>query len=43
LANSLHRSMHEVIAYLQTVDPAAADRARHRYSCFDHGSADDVE
>lgn len=38
---SLHRSMHEVISYLDTVDPAAAARARHRYSCFDHASADD--
>jgi erythromycin esterase-like protein len=38
---SLHRSMHEVIAYLEKVDPAAAARARHRYSCFDHASADD--
>jgi erythromycin esterase-like protein len=28
--------MHEVIAYLDRVDPAAAARARHRYSCFDH-------
>jgi erythromycin esterase-like protein len=33
--------MHEVIAYLETVDPAAAARARERYSCFDHASADD--
>jgi erythromycin esterase-like protein/predicted phosphoribosyltransferase len=38
---SLHRSMHEVITYLDTVDPAAAARARQRYSCFDHASADD--
>jgi erythromycin esterase-like protein len=38
---SLHRSMHEVIAYLDNVDPPAAARARHRYSCFDHASADD--
>ena len=38
---SLHRSMQEVIAYLDTVDPAAAARARQRYSCFDHASADD--
>jgi erythromycin esterase-like protein/predicted phosphoribosyltransferase len=38
---SLHRSMQEVIGYLDTVDPAAAARARHRYSCFDHASADD--
>lgn len=38
---SLHRSMHEVVAYLDTVDPAAAERARTRYACFDHASADD--
>jgi erythromycin esterase-like protein len=38
---SLHRSMHEVISYLDTVDPVAADRARKRYACFDHSSADD--
>jgi len=36
---SLHRSMHEVITYLETVDHEAAARARHRYSCFDHASA----
>jgi erythromycin esterase-like protein/predicted phosphoribosyltransferase len=38
---SLHRSMEEVIAYLENVDPKAAERARHRYSCFDHASSDD--
>lgn len=38
---SLHRSMQEVIAYLDTVDPQAAARARARYACFDHASADD--
>lgn len=38
---SMHRSMQEVIGYLDTVDPAAAASARHRYSCFDHASADD--
>src|SRR5262245_36899679 len=38
---SLHRSMHEVISYLDTVDPKAAARARQRYACFDHASADD--
>ena len=38
---SLHRSMHEVISYFDTVDPVAADRARNRYACFDHSSADD--
>jgi len=38
---SLHRSMHEVIAYLERVDPNAAARARERYSCFDHRDGDD--
>ncbi|MEV7968907.1 erythromycin esterase family protein [Sphaerisporangium sp. NPDC088356] len=38
---SLHASIHEVIAYLERVDPEAAARARERYSCFDHGSGDD--
>lgn len=38
---SLHRSMQEVIAYLDRVDPLAAARARDRYACFDHTSADD--
>ena len=34
-------SMHEVIAYLDKIDPRAAARARARYACFDHASADD--
>lgn len=38
---SLHRSMKEVIDYLENVDPVAAERARRRYGCFDHASADD--
>lgn len=38
---SLHRSMKEVVTYLETVDPAAAARARARYACFDHTAADD--
>ncbi|MGZ5378865.1 MAG: erythromycin esterase family protein [Mycobacterium sp.] len=38
---SLHRSMQEVIAYLDNIDPQAAERARARYACFDHASADD--
>jgi erythromycin esterase-like protein len=38
---SLHRSMQEVIGYLDTVDPAAAARARDRYACFDHSAGDD--
>jgi len=31
---SLHRSMHAVIDYLDTIDPDAAARARYRYGCF---------
>ncbi|OSC24431.1 hypothetical protein B8W69_21475 [Mycobacterium vulneris] len=38
---SLHRSLQEVISYLDKVDPKAAARARERYACFDHASADD--
>jgi erythromycin esterase-like protein len=35
---SLHRSMAAVLAFLRKVDPAAAERARERYACFDtHG------
>ena len=32
---SLHRSMEAVLSYLDRVDPAAAERARRRYACFD--------
>lgn len=38
---SLHRSMQEVVDYLDGVDPRAAERARRRYACFDHAAADD--
>jgi erythromycin esterase-like protein/predicted phosphoribosyltransferase len=38
---SLYRSIHEVITYLERVDPAAAQRARQRYACFDHASGGD--
>ncbi|MFZ2177357.1 MAG: erythromycin esterase family protein [Rhodococcus sp. (in: high G+C Gram-positive bacteria)] len=38
---SLHRSMREVVDFLQTVDPEAARRARARYACFDHASGED--
>ncbi len=38
---SLHRSMQEVVGYLDKIDPVAAARARSRYACFDHASADD--
>jgi erythromycin esterase-like protein len=40
---SLYRSVHEVIGYLERADPAAAARARDRYACFDHLSADDPQ
>jgi erythromycin esterase-like protein len=33
---SLATSMESVLAYLDRVDPEAAQRARYRYSCFDH-------
>jgi erythromycin esterase-like protein/predicted phosphoribosyltransferase len=38
---SLHRSIDEVITYLDQVDPEAGRRARERYSCFDHYGTDD--
>ncbi len=37
---SLHSSMEAVLGYLKKVDPEAADRARYRYSCFDHFGED---
>jgi erythromycin esterase-like protein len=37
---SLHASMEAVVEYLETVDPEAAQRARARYSCFDHFGTD---
>jgi erythromycin esterase-like protein len=37
---SLHASMAAVIDYLRAVDPDAAQRARERYSCFDHFGAE---
>jgi erythromycin esterase-like protein len=37
---SLFRSIHEVVRYLEGVDPAAAAVARERYGCFDHASQD---
>lgn len=37
---SLHRSIVEVLTYLEGVDPEAADRARQRYACFDHTGVD---
>jgi len=37
---SLRSSIEAVIAYLDQVDPSEAERARGRYSCFDHVGAD---
>jgi erythromycin esterase-like protein len=37
---SLHASMEAVLRYLERVDPAALDRVRHRYACFDHFGED---
>lgn len=37
---SLSTSIEAVIAYLDNVDPAAAQRARDRYGCFDHFAGD---
>jgi erythromycin esterase-like protein len=33
---SLHASIAAVLAYLDKVDPEAAQRARYRYACFEH-------
>ncbi|HEY0705494.1 MAG TPA: erythromycin esterase family protein [Polyangia bacterium] len=35
---SLYSSMEAVIEYLERVDPAAAERARSRYACFEQSS-----
>ncbi len=37
---SLYNSIDEVVAYLATVDPEAAARARQRYGCFDRADRD---
>lgn len=37
---SLRASIEAVIGYLDRIDPAEARRARERYSCFDHVSAE---
>ncbi|HEY2931934.1 MAG TPA: erythromycin esterase family protein [Acidobacteriota bacterium] len=37
---SLHASIQAVLQYLDKVDPDAAARARHRYSCFEHFGQD---
>jgi len=39
---SLHTSIAAVLEYLDVVDPAAAQRARHRYACFED-FGDDVQ
>ena len=40
---SLHSSFEAVISYLEGVDPAAARRARERFSCFDHVAGDGAD
>jgi len=40
---SLHASIDAVLSYLNNVDPAAATRARRRYSCFEHFSQEPQE
>src|SRR5262245_33253550 len=37
---SLHTSIDAVLTYLGKIDPDAAARARHRYSCFEHFGLD---
>lgn len=37
---SMYASMAAVINYLDQIDPQAAQRARYRYSCFDHCGED---
>jgi erythromycin esterase-like protein len=37
---SLHASIGAVLRYLDRVDPRAAQRARYRYSCFEHFGED---
>src|SRR4051812_22722222 len=37
---SLFGSIEAVITYLEKVDPDAAQRAKHRYACFDHFAHD---
>jgi erythromycin esterase-like protein/predicted phosphoribosyltransferase len=37
---ALHGAMKAVLRYLEKVDPAAAEAARRRYSCFDHFGPD---
>jgi erythromycin esterase-like protein len=37
---SLYTSIEAVVAYLEEVDPEAAQRARQRYACFEHMNRD---
>ena len=37
---SLHSSIAAVLEYLAKIDPAAAERARERYACFEHYGED---
>lgn len=37
---SLNASMAAVMRYLKHIDPAAAERAKERYACFDHFNTD---
>ena len=37
---SLYGSIEEVLGYLDRIDPAGAQRARYRYSCFEHFNED---
>src|SRR3989449_3740548 len=37
---SLYTSIEAVLGYLNKIDPAAARRARYRYSCFEHFAED---
>ncbi|MDQ2945183.1 MAG: erythromycin esterase family protein [Acidobacteriota bacterium] len=40
---SLHASIQAVLNYLDKVDPEGAQRARHRYACFEHFGQDPQE
>jgi erythromycin esterase-like protein len=40
---SLHASIEAVLNYLDKVDPEGAQRARHRYACFEHFGQDPQE
>lgn len=39
---SLYASIAEVIAYLERVDPPAAERARERYACLEHFGGEQI-